>query len=517
MPQTSPTTKPKGVRVLLYTLLTLAMTVHHCHTLIKCKRAIINNFYLVGLPISIVEPMHICPHVHDKCCSLGDEIKIKHLVEKHTQPILDRRVAFVMRSFGAVMDSFMEIMKIDPALMVVKYPMQRKVYFKDRYCYSTPRALPNLDEEKAFQAYHRGIQHYVRNRSLNKFLNLKPYKFKMFKPSYKRDPNWRPRRCPYHHSAHCNEWYAYEYNLKNQIVAQRIREDRGHVAWQNSFQRQKNNEAKAHYDKRNHHPKKHLKALKKPSYKHWLSDQNKEREFTTVHRLRELLRVHESSIITQCHPIEEVMWRDFMVVNQEKVKYCYEIHDKFMDMNLKLFISYLSNVKMSLYKITSMKNTVYCSICDAHQQQYFREEEEEIVVSKTFCRNLLVTEKDYFTFMHIIMVEFLNQLLQYLACFETNGQVFDFPFPSFMVKYTRRIKYVKRCLSTLNKPKDFYKMCYMMCRQFSLMRFSGLFEGDLELFKRVNVSLHSFLRKYRRGKKIQDKIDDQVTFSYSRK
>jgi hypothetical protein len=208
--------------------------------------------------------------------------------------------------------------------------------------------------------------------------------------------------------------------------------------------------------------------------------------------------------------MENKMYRDFVVVNQEKVKYCLGLHDAFMDMNLKLFIKFLSNVQMSLNKIVSMKNTLYCSICDAHKQHFFKEKEKEIVLSKKFCRDFLSQEKDYFVFMHIILVEFLNQVAQYLACFETDGRVFNFPFPSFMVKYTRRIPIIKKCLGSLKDKKNFYRDCYMICRQFSLLKFSNFFEGDFELYKRVNVSLNSFLRKYRRGEKIQKKFNDKA-------
>jgi len=62
----------------------------------------------------------------------------------------------------------------------------------------------------------------------------------------------------------------------------------------------------------------------------------------------------------------------------------------------------------------------------------------------------------------------------------------------------------------LDDKKNFYKNCYMICRQFSLTRFSAFWEGDLELFKRVNVGLNSFLRKYRRGEKLQNNLNDKM-------
>ena len=225
----------------------------------------------------------------------------------------------------------------------------------------------------------------------------------------------------------------------------------------------------------------------------------------------------QSTVRTQCSILEQKMNRDFVIVNQQKVKYCVGIHDSFIDMNLKLFISYLPAIRNSLVRMVSMKGTLYCSLCDAHKQHFFNVKDREIVLKKEFCQTLLKEEVDYFMFMHVVYIEFIDQLLQYLACFETDAHVFSFPYPSFMVRYRRRIKYVKHCLSSINDKKNFYKNCHMICRQFSLTKFSSFFEGDLELFKRVNVSLHSFLRKYRRGEKMQEKENQKILKMYGTK
>ena len=138
--------------------------------LIKCKRSIMYSFYLTGMKYSIVEPMHICPHVHDKCCTLADEVKIKHLIEKHTQPILERRVALVMRSIGAILDSFMELVNIDPSLMVLSYSVPKNVPIKDRRCEATPRQIPTQLENYVYWKYHDGVNKYIRRMDIDKFL-----------------------------------------------------------------------------------------------------------------------------------------------------------------------------------------------------------------------------------------------------------------------------------------------------------------------------------------------------------
>ena len=138
---------------LITALLTLSLLPKNVQNLVKCKKEILNNFYLTGLEHSIYEPMTVCLGVHDKCCSIGDEIKMKHMYDKHTLPILERRVAFVMRSIGSTIESFMEMIDIDVNMMVLNYSVPRSVFYKEMKCESTPRVKPTKNEEKRFHRY----------------------------------------------------------------------------------------------------------------------------------------------------------------------------------------------------------------------------------------------------------------------------------------------------------------------------------------------------------------------------
>lgn len=142
------------LRLFLLSCLTACLLVSPSLSLAKCKKEILNNFYLTGLDIAIYEPMTVCPHVHDKCCSLGDEIKMKHMYDKHTAPILERRVAFIMRSIGQTLESFFEMMDIDVNLMVLKYSVPREVFYKEIGCQARSRSLPSPGLKKAFKRYY---------------------------------------------------------------------------------------------------------------------------------------------------------------------------------------------------------------------------------------------------------------------------------------------------------------------------------------------------------------------------
>ena len=138
------------------------------NALVKCNKDVLNNFYLTGLDNSIYEPMHVCPHVHDKCCSIGDEVKIKHLFENHTAPTLERRVAFVMRGIGSTVEGFMDLMDIDPSMMVVSYSVPRKVLYKEKFCSHINRVAPSKKEVDAFKVYQKGAEKYLRKKHKKK-------------------------------------------------------------------------------------------------------------------------------------------------------------------------------------------------------------------------------------------------------------------------------------------------------------------------------------------------------------
>ena len=141
----------------MFFFLLLSTFLHQATCLVKCKKEILNIFYLNGMEHSIYEPMHVCPGVHDKCCSIGDEIKMKHMYDKHTAPILSRRVAFVMRSIGSTMESFMKMIEIDPNMMVLTYSVPREVFYKEMLCHNTPRSIPTRLEDQRFDRYHKRV------------------------------------------------------------------------------------------------------------------------------------------------------------------------------------------------------------------------------------------------------------------------------------------------------------------------------------------------------------------------
>ena len=388
----------KGIMLAIILLLCL---VKNTHQLIKCKQTLMKNFYLQGMPYSIVEKMHVCPHVHDKCCSIADEVKISHLWNKHTGPIVQRYSDDMAANINSIVRNFFKLVALDPALIPLKYIVSKEVPFKYKHC-SNINGVPETGRDALeLKEYKTGFR---------KFLSHRIWAFK-------------PKK---------TRWNTPVGGYSN---------------------------------------------IKFDTYK----------------------------IETSCSTYVDVFYRDFIVVNQEKTEHCIGIHDKFMDFHAKDFISLLPSVKNSLNYMTDMKKAFYCDLCNAHKHQFFDIKNKTITISKKFCNMVLKQKMDYFKFMHIVFIEFSNELFQYQGCFATDGKIFDFPFKNFLSKYLQRIPLIKKCLASLDDKKNFYKNCWMICERFKYYSFSPFFDGDIELLRRVNVAVLSFMRKLQRADMVESK------------
>lgn len=196
----------------------------------------------------------------------------------------------------------------------------------------------------------------------------------------------------------------------------------------------------------------------------------------------------------RCYSHRTSYLKEFVVVNEEKAKFCLALYENFLNFDMKKFIDLLPLVRSNLNGIGEMKKSLYCFLCDAHSQNKFNVAERKIVFSHQFCRSLLITYKDYVNFMHVIFIEYADSLLQYIACFETNARLLPLPYPNFLVKYRRRISLVKRCLARINE-QDYLLHCWFLCNKFSLHQMSSFWDGDLVLLMRLYTTLGSFMRK----------------------
>lgn len=142
------------------------------------------------------------------------------------------------------------------------------------------------------------------------------------------------------------------------------------------------------------------------------------------------------------------------------------------------------------------KKMFYCSLCDAHSQRFFDHKRSLIIYEQEYCRRLILERADYIKFMNVVFVEFADQLLQYIQCFETDGKIFNFPFQNMLTKYKQRIPFWNKCLAEA-QGKGFAAHCWSMCNKLSVQRISPLWDGDVQMLERVSIAIFSFLRKFK--------------------
>ena len=209
-----------------------------------------------------------------------------------------------------------------------------------------------------------------------------------------------------------------------------------------------------------------------------------------------------------CKREQDTYYKEFVIVNEEKTTFCLGLYRRFLRLDNRYLMRFLPQIKNMMRQVNYIKSSFYCSICDAHQQKYFDVEKKTIMISDNFCKRLLVNKMDFFTFMHVFFIEYMDEFLQYVQCFETDGKVFSFPFHNFLVKYKRRIPLYQSCFAALGK-KDFMTKCWFICSKYKLLGFNPIFDGDIKLLKRVYLTIFSFLHKLDMSRDVYNKLKDK--------
>jgi hypothetical protein len=198
----------------------------------------------------------------------------------------------------------------------------------------------------------------------------------------------------------------------------------------------------------------------------------------------------------QCFTHASNFTKEFVVINNAKAKFCFGIYRKFLDFDIEMFTGFLSTIKGMMTSVLENKKMFYCSLCDAHTQKFFDHKQNVVMYEQEYCRRLIVEKADYIKFMNVVFIEFADQMLQYIQCFESDAKVFAFPFQNLLMKYKRRIPFWNKCLAQADG-KGFMASCWSMCNKLSIQRISPLWDGDIHMLERVSISILSFLRKFK--------------------
>lgn len=394
--------------------------------LTKCNKRLMNSFLLTGMPYSVYNQMTICGNVHDKCCTIADEIKISKLWNFRVAPMLDTYGDEYMGYLRKIMMFYWQLMDIDPRLIVLKYVDIKKVPFQDEIC-TADEQIETTQKANEFIAY-----------------NDKKIVFAMSKIN----------------------------GPTSKVNTKQLTHSRG----------------KRHY------------GVKEPKNFHrrekWARNRRQPTDFTKAN-------VEYTSI--RCSAKTSYYTREFIIVNEVKSKFCLGLYDKFLNFDNKQFLRFLPTLKNTLVQIHKIKSTFYCGLCNAHTQKFFDIKTLKINIDRGFCKRLLKSKKDYFNFVHILLIEYLDLVLQYVSCFETKGDDIQFPSQNFLIKYKRRIPFIKKCFENLDND-DFMVHCWFICNKYKMLKISPFYDGDIKMVKRIYLAVYSFLRKMDMSKRMPRKI-----------
>ena len=196
----------------------------------------------------------------------------------------------------------------------------------------------------------------------------------------------------------------------------------------------------------------------------------------------------------KCKRQRDTFVKDFIVINEPKTKFCLGLYEKFLDLDNNYLKRFLPSVNNLFKQMMDLKGSMYCSLCDAHQQEFFNMEKRIVNIKEEFCSQILENKKDLIQFMHIFLIEYMDNVLQYTQCYETDSKVYIFPFKNFLEKYKRRIPLIKSCYESLDK-NDFMERCWFLCDQYKFFGLDDFFAGDVDVVKRVYLAITSFVHK----------------------
>ena len=186
--------------------------------------------------------------------------------------------------------------------------------------------------------------------------------------------------------------------------------------------------------------------------------------------------------------------RNLLVLNTAKLEYCTNAYDVVTKMNMTEYVAFLSRIKGEMTRLISVKQGLYCVLCDVDAQAYIDKKENIMLIDRRFCGNYIEDFRFYFEFLNIIFVEYMDCIFQFLECINSPGDELEFPFFTVIEHKKRMALMWKNCFDHLGE-EDQFKHCYFICKEFRYDKNSYLIEGDIHFFKTVYFELMSFMRK----------------------
>lgn len=211
------------------------------------------------------------------------------------------------------------------------------------------------------------------------------------------------------------------------------------------------------------------------------------------------------------------LFRTLMVVNKEKMQYCYTHFRNLKEVNMEIILNSIIKTKTSNLNILDLKKTIYCYVCDPHKQMLFNNDKHLMIFEQNFCQDLLNSHSEYIMWINVYLVELFDQIYQTMQCFVTKGNEHGFPFVSKLDHYKRRMFFIKRCIENKDG-QDFMFYCHFICSEFKFQSFSQIWDGNLQLLQDMAVEFHEFakLMNLQKGMPMPEPLQMLMHFSLNR-
>ena len=200
----------------------------------------------------------------------------------------------------------------------------------------------------------------------------------------------------------------------------------------------------------------------------------------------------------ECSKVIKITKKQVKFVNNIKKKFCLNIRKKLIEFKISDFIYYVDDIQKELQRMIELKKSFYCSLCDIKRQRNIDPINKIITFDQAFCRRIVIEFKDYIKFQNVLLIEYIDLVLQYIRCFQSSAEESKFPLTTFLHPYRKQFEQIQNCFNGIDTG-DFMDDCAFLCNQFSYTTLSPFWDGNQDLINRANFELFGFFRKLKSG------------------
>ena len=523
-------------------LVVVCALVAGCQGIQECKVELLKYFGLSPLKYPVANSMVVCGNIAENCCSMEDEIRIYRLWKRFSVSQIAKHVDQLVKNYTTLFNYHEELLAVDIKNIEVKTTDTRKIPFKFKVCERIAHQLDN--EEKALNS--------VDLLNNNALLDDPKFRRKLVAKQRrlaKRDLN-EDAMGDAKISGDTLQRESEEVAKLNGRVLDEVTADVGATGSQterelmvvlgesiksrdNSIVKSKLADVEDQLKDATHlstiandagthnidastlstdagDRERGLKlTLQNASKNQKAAGDTKSKSAKITKRKRDLSAYEENSYSrpfvfeeelperkVQCTFLDRVVSKRVTVVNKFKQEFCLDLRQKLLKFKINDFKAYVPDVKIEMNRLMSLKKSFYCYLCDIEKQKQIDSQNSLVTFDNHFCRRLVIDFRDYIKFQNVLIIEYIDMVLQYVRCFQTTADEARFPYASFLLMYQKNFETIQKCYDNIDKA-NFMDHCVYLCQQYSYTTFSKFFDGNPDLINRILMTLTSFFRKLR--------------------